>query len=326
MSVLEWLGALESMKDAPGPLAMPRGPQRSRRPGRRYYKRTEKDCDRDHVASEVPSDGGSSGSKVAVSSARSRCRKRTVKSKLKPEAQPASVFGFDPDSTRAIELFPLEVIMQVLKYLHPPEMVCFLNSSPILRRRVDTQQMWKGCWYWLADEFSGAVTVHRLLGRVHKVEAFDWKLLVLLDHSFQYRDLSYRTIRSMAREWCAKVREISLVLELEGSKEVLGKIDFLIESLKKIHTRFCSSDEVSTEDDYDHDKEWEMVIVSGMALASVRTEVKAIMKLPPKFNFDKLKSYYEALFAPYKDLVGEDEMCSESDCSEASHEKGAEAK
>eukprot|EP01064_Diplonema_japonicum_P008021 TRINITY_DN15582_c0_g1_i1.p1 TRINITY_DN15582_c0_g1~~TRINITY_DN15582_c0_g1_i1.p1 ORF type:complete len:290 (+),score=48.37 TRINITY_DN15582_c0_g1_i1:33-902(+) len=209
------------------------------------------------------------------------------------------------EKDKQIELLPEEIIMEILPHLRPPDIIAFFNSCPMLRRRIDSEDLWKGCWYWLAEEFSGAVTVHRLLARAGHASAFNWKMLVLLDWRFQYKCLSYKTVRSSAKEWCARIREMGLVLSIRHTQKAINKIHGLLQSLKIIDRFFGSSGDeaVSTEDEYDHDQEWEMAIVSGMALSAVRREVISELRLPKDLDVDKLAAHYEVIFSPYKELV-----------------------
>eukprot|EP01061_Rhynchopus_euleeides_P001157 TRINITY_DN10827_c0_g1_i2.p1 TRINITY_DN10827_c0_g1~~TRINITY_DN10827_c0_g1_i2.p1 ORF type:complete len:281 (+),score=82.63 TRINITY_DN10827_c0_g1_i2:332-1174(+) len=208
---------------------------------------------------------------------------------------------------KMVERLPRDVMLVVVAHLRPPEIVSFLNSSPRLRRRIDTKELWKGSWYWLAEEFSGAVTVHRLLSRIGHGDAFDWKMLVLLDWRFQYKDLTYKTIRSSAKEWCAKIREVGLVFEVSNTDAAISQVHSLLQSLRHIDSALLPNDEetVSTEDEYDHDRDWELAIVSSMALAKVRCRALSQLSLPQGVNVDRLVNHYEEIFASYKDLAPE---------------------
>ena len=157
----------------------------------------------------------------------------------------------------------------------------------------------------MAEEFSGAVTVHRLLTRVGHADAFDWKMLVLLDWRFQYKDLSYKAIRSVAKELCAKTREVGLVFEVENTEVAISLVCSLLQGLRKIESAYVPNEEetASTEDEYDHDHDWEMAIVSSMALAKVRLKALSTLALQPGVNIDKLIALYEDRFAKYRGLV-----------------------
>ena len=255
------------------------------------------------------------GSKVIVRKRRRKWEKRTQKpvavsiaNNENSESESSASKTAAGGSTRSVkqkrnfELLPKEVLMLVLPYVGPIDVVQLFNSSPTIRRKLDRQELWKGCWYWLAEEFSGAVTVHRLLGKVSKSEYFDWKMLVVLDWRFQYKGLCYKGVRSTAKEWCAKIREVCLVLNAGDSRPAISKIHNLLQALKKLDS-LEDADAVSTEDEYDHDNDWEMAIVSGMALSGVRREVVSSLNLPPGIHIDNLAHHYETHFQPFKDLV-----------------------
>ena len=236
----------------------------------------------------------------------SDCSSATGRPRGAPRPPPEELAECSPRD-RLVERLPRDVILDILPHLRPPDIIALLNASPSLRRRIDTQELWKGCWYWLAEEFSGAVTAHRLLHRIGLPHAFDWKMLVLLDWRFQYKDLNTKLIRSSAKETCAKVREVGLVLRVEKTEEAVAKVHGLLKALKKVDCYFCRDpqddpDTASTEDEYDHDKEWETTIVSGMALATVRREALADLDLPPGVDIDRLPHCYETAFAPYREI------------------------
>eukprot|EP01062_Namystynia_karyoxenos_P070205 TRINITY_DN65596_c0_g1_i1.p1 TRINITY_DN65596_c0_g1~~TRINITY_DN65596_c0_g1_i1.p1 ORF type:complete len:427 (+),score=74.03 TRINITY_DN65596_c0_g1_i1:106-1386(+) len=226
----------------------------------------------------------------------------------RPEARscPAGAAGeqLQDGRTRLLELLPEETLLEILLHLLPPEVVGLLNASPLLRARLDKPELWKGIWFWLAEEFSGAVTVHRLLARAGQEGAFGWKMLVLLDWRFQYRKLSYEAVRSMAKEWCARLREIGLVLGVGGVAQGIGRIHALLLALRRLYTGQATEggdDTVSTEDEYEHDKEWEITMAAGMALANVRREVLSSLSLRG-VDVDRLPRHYERIFARYREL------------------------
>eukprot|EP00755_Sulcionema_specki_P033230 Sspe_Gene.100292::Locus_75011_Transcript_1_3_Confidence_0.500_Length_973::g.100292::m.100292 len=209
-----------------------------------------------------------------------------------------------PNHPCRVETLPDETILEILTYLSPPEIVGFFNCSKYIRCRLDKEELWKGCWYWLAEEFSGAVTVHRHLKNIGCEAAFEWKLLLLLDWRFQQLDLSYDCIRSTAKEWCTRIREVGLVLGIPHTTEAVQKIHRLLALLKQLHARTthigsCDDEDVSTEDEYEHDKEWEMAMVAGMAFSAVRREVISLLQLGD-VDIDRLPMYYETLFARFK--------------------------
>jgi len=209
--------------------------------------------------------------------------------------------------TRGIEVLPEEILLEILSHLRPPEAVGLVNCSPLLNARFDKPMLWKGLWFWLAEEFSGAVTVHRLLARAGQEGAFGWKMLVLLDWRFQQVKLSYAQVRSVAKEWCARLREVGLVLGVTGVSEGIRKIHALLMALRLLYTGQSAreaegdDDPVSTEDEYEHDKEWEMAMVAGMALANVRREVLSSLSLRG-VDVDRLPRHYERIFSRFRDV------------------------
>eukprot|EP01060_Flectonema_neradi_P007538 TRINITY_DN15270_c0_g1_i1.p1 TRINITY_DN15270_c0_g1~~TRINITY_DN15270_c0_g1_i1.p1 ORF type:complete len:285 (+),score=45.47 TRINITY_DN15270_c0_g1_i1:74-928(+) len=272
------------------------------------------------ITMTVSERGWDGGSKVVVRKRRRKWGKRTQKAQALPPLSVDENDSSESDSSdkttagsiksiitskKNIEILPQEIMLQILPFLRPIDVIHLFNSSPSIKSRIDHQQLWKGCWYWLADEFSGAVTVHRLLSKVSSTEYFDWKMLVLLDWRFQYKGLTYKTVRSTAKDWCTKIREVCLVLNTGDSAAPISKIHNLLQALKGLDS-IDTDDAVSTEDEYDHDKDWEMAIVSGMAFSGVRREVISSLNLPPDINIDNLSQHYEILFQPYKPLVGSD--------------------